>query len=213
MTDEPSINNNHDKFIKSKAFKDAQKLLYKRLYFNKKFRDGIRKDFLKLQEKGLNIIENAPLTTDIQSLKNRSLAEKMLDVSAKYLEGCDKADKMAKKRILTKRKFKLLKKINGKKVVFDCNFYKPYEKKYKFGCLIFPEGISKKRIKCYLIREKNSEKGFVLADKGTFNQKIRSFEEVDYIFRGKKNYKFKCFKMKKPSKGFWAEKLSTNLKN
>jgi len=198
-----------EKYQKSKEYKDYVKEFNRKLYFNKRFRNDLRKHFLKVQKDSLYAIEKISLTSDIQSHKTYTLSESLLDLAALYLDACKKADKLQESKKITKSRFKLFKKIKEKGIIFKCLFYKPSEKKNKINYLSLPKGLSRKKKICFLIRKRHSLKGYVLADEGTFIQKIISFEELIFTFKGKKIYKIKCSKRGKIQDNLWARLINS----
>jgi hypothetical protein len=150
-----------------KEVKKAGLILINKIYYNSKFREKARKDFTKMRDMGVEMLESLPNVASLKVGKDRILSELLIDVGARYLEIIRKAEREYKFHD-QRGTFILFKKENT--YVFNMKTLR--DKKIREGNIIFlnglPAGSFKKTI---LIHKTYDFKGFAKLDSGKYHMK------------------------------------------
>ena len=163
----------------------------RKINFNKKFRDKVRRDFLKLRDESIKIIENTPHVQTLKESKDRLLAESFLDLAINYVKFCDKAERHQKFYNQT-GKFVLYRK--GNEFVFNNKTVR--DKKLKEGNLIFSKGLPKSTQKRAVLKKFAMDLSeYNQIDSGKYHLKQTDFYNGHFHFWGKKKKYFINFTM------------------
>ena len=170
----------------SKAWRRAASKLMHKIYFNKKRREEIKKDFTKMLEIGLKMLELNANQTDIKSGKDRILAETMIDCANRYLETV----KMAEKKDPFRNqygKFKLYEK--GKEKVFYLENFRAG--KIRKGFMLLPTGLPQKgKVDAFINKIDFNSSGYNEIEKGKFHVMQTDFQLAKYTMWGRKRMKY-----------------------
>jgi len=172
--------------LSEKRRKEISDRLYHGIYFNKKYREGVKKDFQKLLDMGLKNLELSQNPKTIKEGEDRVVRETMIDVGVKYLDTVKDAEKR-QSRMNQYGKFTLYKKGN----VYIYKMETLRDKKIRHGVLVFKEGLPiRGNANAYREFLKFDSKGFEKIDWGKMHLKQTDFEKGYYHFWGKKQKTF-----------------------
>jgi hypothetical protein len=196
-----------EKYRKSKEYKESVRKLNYNLYFNNKYRQELKKDFVELESSSLKNLKQLKKfnQSDIQTRKTTLLWEGLLDLAGVMRESYERAEQYNRDKILKNAKFVLYAKKSAKKLIFKNTYYKVSEEKNKTAYFVVGGKDKKGRTKGGVIRKRISLKGYPEIDRGRFWQKVTDFRELRFTFRGKKTYKYKCTARAKDGDKLWVE--------
>jgi hypothetical protein len=162
----------------------------RKLYFSKKFRDGLRQDFINLREFALKTIESTSVIKTLKESQDKLFAESFLDISNRYIKLCDKVEKLQK--LYNQRgSFVLFKKAEN--YIFNNKTLR--ENKIREGNLLFENGLPTGRNKHAVLQKYivNLD-GYEKVDSGKYHMKQATFKKGYFHFWGKKKKYFIDFK-------------------
>lgn len=172
--------------ISKKLIKEAGRKMMHKIYFNKKYRENVKKDFQQLLDIGLKNLELSQNPKTIKDGEDRILGESMVDVGVKYLDTVKDAEKR-QCRMNQYGKFILFRK--GNRYVYQMETLRG--KKIRHGVLVFDDGLPVKRgVKAYREFLKFDPKDYEKTDWGEMHLKQTGFEKGYYHFWGKKKKAF-----------------------
>jgi len=155
------------------------------VYFNKRKRKSLKTNFLKIQK---NILEGTDFSEKPilkKEFEERKFKTSILNLSVVGLDFIKKAEEFDKDTLFTKCKFELYKK--SKSYVFKTTFFKPLKNENKTSFLVFKNDLPENSKKKGYIEKTNYDlTGYEVIDKGIFKQKVKSFNEIELSFKGKK---------------------------
>lgn len=185
------------------SIKKGRKKFTDDVYFNKSKREKLKEDFLRIQKsvlEGPDFSEKPVLKNEFEE---REFKTSMLNLSVVGLDFIKNAEEFDKDTLFINCKFELYKKNNS--YVFKTTFFKPLKNENKTSFLVFENGlpeISKK--KGYIEKVKYDLTGYRVIDRGTFEQKIKMFKEVELFFKGKEPYNFLLKLIDKDKWTYWV---------
>ena len=172
--------------ISNKRMKKISNRLMHNIYFNKKYRDGVKKDFQELLDMGLKNLELSQNPRTIKEGEDRIVRESMIDVGVKYLDTVKDAEKR-QCRMNQYGKFTLYKK--GNTYIYQMETLRG--NKIRHGVLVFKDGLPVRGdANAYREFLKFNSKGFEKLDWGKMHLKQTDFEKGYYHFWGKKKKTF-----------------------
>jgi hypothetical protein len=175
--------------ISEKERRKAGLLLLNRIYFNKRFRETVKKDFTQMREVGVKLLESYPNTATLKVSKDRVLAELMIDCGNLYLDTVKKAERNEKYHN-QRGEFILF----NKKDTYVFNNKILRDKKIREGNIIFASGLPKHTYKkATLLKRKIETTGFKKIDYGKYHFKQNGSNFGYYHFWGKKEKYFMDF--------------------